>query len=146
MRRLPVLLVLALIACGRPSPRPVARPSGPVLYDRIGRMDAIKDIVKDFVENQLLAGPLAARFTNVDVVQLEDKLSTQLCELTAGPCKYVGRAMREVHAGMQITEADFAAFVAALEQSLIKLDVHAAEQRELLALVRKYKDDVVGGS
>jgi hemoglobin len=139
------LLVIVLVACGPKSPRSgtTQQPSGPVLYDRIGRMDAIKGIVKDFVEEQLLKGSLAARFTNVDVARLEDNLSTQLCELTAGPCKYEGRPMREAHAALQISETEFTAFVAALEQSLIKFKVDAAEQRELLAIVRKYKEEIV---
>lgn len=137
--------MIVLVACGSKSPRPgtVAQPSGPVLYDRLGRMDAIKAIVKDFVEEQLLEGSLAVHFTNVNAAQLEDNLATQLCELSGGPCKYTGRSMREAHATMQISEADFNAFIAALEQSLIKLQVSAAEQRELLGLVRKYKDEIV---
>jgi hemoglobin len=114
-----------------------------VLYDRIGRMDAIKGIVKDFVEEQLKKGTLAARFTNVDSAQLEDNLSRQLCELSGGPCKYTGRAMREAHASMAITEADFTAFVAAFEQSLVKFKVEPQEQKELLALYRKQHDDIV---
>jgi hemoglobin len=141
------LLVIALVACGSKSPASgtVKQPSGPVLYDRIGRMDAIKGIVKDFVEEQLLKGSLAPRFTNVNVAMLEDSLSTQLCELTAGPCKYVGRSMREAHAGMAISDADFAAFIAAFEQSLIKFKVDATEQRELVALLRTLKSDVLQG-
>jgi hemoglobin len=142
------LLVIVLVACGSQSPRPTTaqQPSGPVLYDRIGRMDAIKGIVKDFVEEQLLKGALAPRFTNVDVVRLQEQLSTQLCELTSGPCKYVGRSMREAHATMQISDGDFTAFVGALEQSLTKFKVDATEQKELLALVRKYKTEIVGVS
>jgi len=139
------LVVLALVACGGKPHRAstAAQPAGPVLYDRIGRMDAIKGIVKDFVEEQLKKGALAPRFANVDTAQLEENLARQLCELTAGPCKYTGRAMREAHTGMAISDADFIAFVAAFEQSLVKFKVEAPEQSELLALVRKQHDDIV---
>ncbi|HEY5949364.1 MAG TPA: group 1 truncated hemoglobin [Kofleriaceae bacterium] len=137
-------LLIALGACGHPSSAHHAgTPSGPVLYDRIGRMDAIKGIVKDFVEEQLKKGELAARFSNVDAAQLEDNLSTQLCELSGGPCKYTGKPMREAHAGMAIGEADFTAFVTAFQQSLVKFKVDAAEQKELLALLRKQHDAIV---
>jgi hemoglobin len=140
------LVVIALVACGAKAPPPksaVAQPAGPVLYDRIGRMDAIKGIVKDFVEEQLLKGTLAPRFSQVNAAQLEDSLSRQLCELSGGPCKYVGKSMREAHAGMPISEGDFAAFVAALQQSLAKFQVEPAEQNELLALVKKHHDEIV---
>lgn len=145
MRALLVFIVIVLVACGAKAPpaSTVAQPAGPVLYDRIGRMDAIKGIVKDFVEEQLLKGSLAPRFTNVDVAHLQDNLAAQLCELSGGPCKYVGRPMREVHASMAITDADFTAFVAAFEQSLAKFKVEATEHAELVALLRKHHDAIV---
>ena len=141
------LLVVALVACGSKSPGPhtaaAPQPTGPVLYDRIGRMDAIKGIVKDFVEQQLLKSSLAPRFQHVDLAQLEDSLARQLCELAGGPCKYVGKPMREAHAGMPISEADFTAFVAGFEQTLVKFKVEPAEQSELVALVKKQREQIV---
>src|SRR5262245_17193895 len=106
-------------------------------------MDAIKGIVKDLVEEQLMKGRLAPRFAHVNAAQLEDSLARQLCEWAGGPCKYVGKSMREAHAGLAISEADFTAFVAAFEQSLVKFKVEPAEQNELLALVKKQHDAVV---
>lgn len=140
-----LVLVLALVACGARSPRPGAstQPSGPVLYDRIGRMDVIKDIVKDLVEQQLMKGALAHHFTNVNPALLEDSLSRQLCELSGGPCKYTGRSMRETHATLAISEAEFTAFVTALQASLDKHAIKPQEQKELLGLVTKHKPDIV---
>jgi hemoglobin len=135
-----------LAACGSKAHAPSAAsaaPSGPVLYDRIGRMDAIKGIVKDFVEERLLKGSLAPHFANVNVAVLEDSLATQLCELTGGPCKYVGRSMREAHASMTIGNADFTDFLAALEQTLVKFKVEPREQKELLDLVEATRADVL---
>jgi hemoglobin len=141
-----LVLAVALVACGAKSHRgssAIATPAGPVLYDRIGRMDAIKGIVKDFVEEQLLKGSLAPRFSTVNAAQLEDSLARQLCELSGGPCKYVGKSMREAHASLAIGEADFTAFVAAFQQTLAKFKVEPAEQSELLALVKKQHDAIV---
>jgi len=142
------LLLVALVACGHPSHAPSAPahhvgPAGPPLYDRIGRMDAIKGIVKDFVEDQLLKGPLAPRFSAANIPRLEDELARQLCELAGGPCKYTGKPMREAHAGMPITEAEFTGFVDAFAKSLAKFKVEAVEQRELLALVKQQHDVIV---
>ena len=139
------LLLVALVACGHKShtPSAPAQPAGPVLYDRIGRMDAIKGIVKDFVEDQLLKGPLAPRFSTANIPQLEEELARQLCELSGGPCKYTGKPMREAHAGMPITEADFTGFVDAFAKSLAKFKVEAVEQRELLALMKQQHYQIV---
>lgn len=68
----------------------------------------------------------------------------QVCEATGGPCRYTGRDMRAVHAGMRITDAEFDALVKDLVRSLDKLRVPAAEQRELLGLLRGLRPQVVG--
>ena len=145
MRALALVMLIAACTHHAPASTPTsaAQPAGPVLYDRIGRMDAIKGIVKDFVEEGLKKGPLAARFAALEAARLEDSLANQLCELAGGPCKYTGRPMRELHAGMAITQAEFTAFVGALEQTLVKFKVDAPEQRELLTLVRKEHDAIV---
>ena len=140
--RLAIAILLA--ACGGPpKTSTVAQPSGPLLYDRIGGMDVIKDIVRDFVNEQLAKGPLAPRFTNVDVQRLVENLSIQLCEQTGGPCKYTGRSMREAHANLAVTEQDFSAFIGELEKSLAKLKIGALEQKELVGLMRKQRDAIV---
>jgi len=142
VRALAVLAVVA--ACSKqPAPSTPARPAGPVLYDRLGRMDVVKDIVRHFVEHGLVKGPLAARFTSVDVPRLEDHLATQLCELAEGPCKYTGRSMRDAHGSLAISDADFSAFLGLLQQSLAKHDVKRAEQDELLGKLRALRDQIV---
>ena len=35
----------------------------------------------------------------------------QLCAATGGPCTYTGRSMEEAHSGLNLTDADFDAFV-----------------------------------
>lgn len=143
MRRALAVLVLAAACSKQPPPSTPALPAGPVLYDRLGRMDVIKDIVDDFVEERLVTGPLAARFAHTDLARLEDNLATQLCELSGGPCKYTGRAMGEAHASLTISDADFTAFLAAFQQSLAKLGIRAAEQDELLGKLRALRDQIV---
>ena len=139
--------VLALAACGgtQAAPASTARPAGPVLYDRLGRYDAIKAVVKDFVEEQVAKDPrINARFTNTDLARFEELLAEQICEATGGPCKYTGKPMKEAHAGMAITGADFAALVEDLRKSLDKLAVPKAEQDELIGTLAAMRDEIVG--
>lgn len=150
MRICSFLLVLAVdaAACGgstQPAVPTAAQPAQQPLYDRLGRLDAINAVVKDFVEERVAKDPrINARFANTDIPHLEQMLSEQICEATGGPCKYTGKNMREVHAGMAITEADFGALVEDLVASLNKFNVPKAEQDELIGKLATMHDDIVG--
>ena len=66
-----------------------------------------------------------------------------LCMATGGPCQYIGRDMKTVHAGMGITEAQWNAAVRHLVDTLTKFKVPDKEQKELLAIASSLKGDVV---
>ena len=66
-----------------------------------------------------------------------------LAVATGGPTTYQGRDMREVHKGMQITNAEFDAAVGDLKATLDKLAVPTAEQKELLAVIESARTQVV---
>jgi hemoglobin len=51
--------------------------------------------------------------------------------------------MRSVHAGMQITTAEFDAIEADLAKSLAKYDVPARETSEVMAIVEGTRKDIV---
>lgn len=145
-------LALGLGACGgggakdstTPATSTTAQPSGTSLYDRLGGVDAIRAVVKDFVEEQVAKDPrINARFANTDIPKLEEHLTNQICEATGGPCKYTGRSMKESHAGMGVTEAEFNALVEDLKKSLAKFQVPQAEQDELIGALAKMHDDIV---
>jgi hemoglobin len=147
MRPPGLVVVLAFAAaCGDKPPRsqPAARPARAPLYDRLGRLDAIKAIVKDFVEARLARDPrINGRFASTDVAHLEQMLSEQICEATGGPCKYTGKTMKDAHAGMAITAAELRAFLEDLVASLNELGVPEAEQDELIAKLAARHDDIV---
>ena len=62
-----------------------------------------------------------------------------------GPQKYTGRSMKNVHAGMGITNAEFDALAGDLKASLDKFKVPTQEQQELLAIVGSTRADIVSG-
>jgi hemoglobin len=142
-------LTVAATACGG-SKKPAtttttAQAEGKSLYDRLGGVDAIKAVVKDFVEERVAKdNRINARFINADIPKLEGLLTDQICAATGGPCTYTGRNMRETHAGMKITEAEFTALVEDLKASLDKFGVGKTEQDELLGALAKMHDDIVG--
>ena len=136
----------------------------PTLYERLGGKEAIHMLVDDFVARLAADPSIKARFdfknsprTKELVAQrvppplaemqtvgtLKAYLTEQICEATGGPCSYVGKNMKEAHAGMGITGAEFDAVVKHLVASLDKLKVPAEEKNELLGLLGPLKKEIV---
>ena len=141
-------LVLGTAACGggkKADTTTTTQASGASLYDRLGKLDAIKAVVKDFVEEQVAKDDRinAKFFSNADLPKLQEQLVNQICEATGGPCKYTGKSMKEAHAGMGVDEASFGALVEDLKKSLAKFNVPQAEQDELIGALAKMHDDIV---
>lgn len=138
---------LALAACGGGNKQKstTTQASDKSLYDRLGGVDAIKAVVKDFVEEQVAKDDrINARFfANADLAKLQEHLVNQICEATGGPCKYTGRNMKEAHAGMGVDEASWNALVEDLKKSLDKFNVPKAEQDELIGKLATMHDDIV---
>lgn len=149
LRTILFALSLAAAACGGKksgdtTTTTTTQPSEKSLYDRLGGVDAIRAVIKDFVEERVAKDPrINARFANTDIPKLQQMLTDQVCEATGGPCKYTGRNMKESHAGMGITEAEFTALVEDLKLSLDKFNVPKAEQDELIAALATMHDDIV---
>jgi hemoglobin len=74
---------------------------------------------------------------------LKFQVSQLICEASGGPCKYTGKAMREAHAHLNISEKEWDVMAAEFKKSLDKFKVPAAEQKELFAIVGKTKGDIV---
>jgi len=74
----------------------------------------------------------------------EGLLTTIACDASGGPCSYLGRDMKTVHTGMQITEAEWNATVENLGKALDKNQVGTKEKQELVAILAPMKPDIVG--
>lgn len=146
MVRLVLGLVLAMgfAACASAPPE---APAGPTLYQRLGGREAIKGVVDDFIANLAADSRVNSRFKGFDapkIAKIQTDLADQICDATGGPCAYLGRDMKTVHKGMNITEAEWSATVEDLVKTLDKFKVPAKEQQELLAIIGPMKKDIVG--
>jgi hemoglobin len=145
MRRFTAVVLAAatlMAGCTRmESGRTMARPS---LYERLGGQPAITAVVDDFIGNVAADTRINQRFAGSNLPRLKTMLADQICEASGGPCTYAGRSMREAHAGMKITDAEFTALVEDLVKSLDKFKVPAPEKHELLAALGGMKPQIVG--
>ena len=118
------------------------------LYDRLGKKKAIVAVVDQFVSNVAADSRINAFFkeTASDPQRLaafKGKLVDQICQASGGPCKYTGKSMKEAHAGMGVSTADFTALVEDLVAALDKFKVGEKEKSELLSALGGMKGDIV---
>jgi hemoglobin len=119
------------------------------LYDRLGGLAPISVVVSDFIDALV---PDAVLNTNpaidaarkrVPAAYLKYHVTALVCQATGGPCQYQGRAMKESHAHLNITESEWGRMVAIFKGILAKHGVPAKETQELLDIVGSTKGDIV---
>jgi hemoglobin len=151
-RRLAVGTLLVLfVVCGCENTK--APPPAKPLYERLGGMPAIQAVVDDFVTRA--ASDPKVNFTRkgipgaewdpspTNVEHLKRMLVEFIAEASGGPVKYTGKDMPSSHKGMRITNAEFDALAADLQQSLEKFKVPRQEQSELLEAVEGTRKQIV---
>lgn len=116
----------------------------PSLYQRLGGRAAIEAMVDDSIGNIAADARINHRFHNLDAAKLSKSLVDLVCERTGGPCVYTGMDMSAAHEGMYITEAEFDALVEDMVKSMDKFKMPAREKAEVLAMLAKTKNAIVG--
>lgn len=129
---------------------PAADPQPPKsLYDRLGGVYPISVVVDTFIDllfvNDVLnANPaIKAARERVPAAGLKFHVTALVCQQTGGPCKYTGRAMKESHVHLNISEKEWQVMLADFRRVLNNYAVPAKEQQELVAIVEGTKKDIV---
>ncbi len=125
-----------------PAPLPAVAPAGS-LYARLGGTPVVSAFVSDTIDRVAAGESTKRSFDKVNLQHVKDMLAQQICALTAGGCTYTGDTMRDVHAGHQITNAEFFELVEILRASMRSHAVPLAARNELLELLAPMKRDVV---
>lgn len=116
------------------------------LYDRLGGYNAIAAVVDDFV-GRLVTDKQFERFfvghSADSKKRIRQHIVDQFCAAAGGPCVYTGRTMKDSHAGLGISEAEWDAAAKHLVATLDKFKVGDAEKKDLLAFVSSLKADIV---
>jgi hemoglobin len=150
-----VTLALALVlvpAAALPAAATQATSTAKPLYDRLGGLYPIASVVDLFIErlfvNDVLnANPaIRAARDRVPKAGLKVHVTTLVCQATGGPCRYVGRTMKESHAHLNITQNQWTAMLADFRKTLDAFKVPAAEQEELVKIVEGTRPDIVIGA
>lgn len=119
------------------------------LYERLGGVYAIATVVDDFIDRvmddpRLNANPkVDEAHHRVSPAGFKYLVTEQVCAATGGPQRYTGRSMFDSHAHLDITEAEWQAFLDDLRQTFDKFQIPSGERAELLAIVESTKPDIV---
>jgi hemoglobin len=117
------------------------------LYKRLGGYDAIAAVSDDFLD-RLGKDPMLSKFLvglNVTSKQtLRQHLVDFLCNVTGGPCLYLGKDMKTAHTGLMINDHEWDAAANDLVATLDKFNVPAKEKEEVLGAVSSLKSQIVG--
>lgn len=117
--------------------------AAPSLYARMGAEPVVSAVINETID-QVVADPrLNQSFEGTDIKRIKRLLVEQICDLAGGGCHYSGDPMREVHAGHNITQAQFYGLVEILRAALRRHHVALRERNELLALLAPMEPDVV---
>ena len=135
--------------CSAPAHKPdAAKPAAvkrdDTLYRALGAQAGIEKAV-DAVLLEIHNDPhINLFFANTDMPDLRRLLVEQFCAATGGPCEYTGRSMEEAHSGLNLTNADFDAFVEDLKASMNELKVPQASQKKLIGMLAPMRPQIVG--
>ena len=126
----------------QPAPLPAVAPAGS-LYARLGGTPKVSAFVNETIEKVAHDPATKRSFDKVNLQHVKAMLAEQICSLTGGGCAYTGDTMRDVHAGHQISNAEFFELVEVLRASMRTHDVPLSARNELLELLAPMKRDVV---
>ena len=116
------------------------------LYQRIGGYDTIAGVVDDFLK-QLQADPAFARFGQGrgenSLMRGRQLVVDQICNLSGGPCVYIGREMKKAHGGLAITAAEWESAGKKMGLALQKFKVSEPDAKEFGAMIEKLRADIV---
>jgi len=143
LKHVVLFALLALAGCAG-APQTVAPRAQDALYRELGGTEGITRVVDLFFRRLNGDARISTLFRNVDHDDLRRLVIEQLCAATGGPCTYTGRSMEEAHSGLNLTNADFDAFVADLVAALDEARVPKATQKKLLAILAPMRSEVVG--
>lgn len=143
----------ATVASEAPEPPPPAPapPPPPSLYERLGKRDALQGIVEELMGNVLADNRISKAFDRDKKdkdrgKQLAARMLAELCVVAGGgdECGYDGKSMKDAHKGMNITEAQWDAFMEDLSIAMKTRNVDDALAKELASkLEDQTKADIV---
>ena len=113
------------------------------LFVHLGGAPGIEAIAGQLIDAAVADPNLGRSFKDSNLKRVKQHLAEQFCKLSGGGCAYTGDDMREVHAGHDISEAEFYGLVDLLSRIMQARGIALTDRNRLLALLAPMKRDIV---
>lgn len=141
IKSLTYLFIILVASCAHQNSNVISSKDA-TLFERIGGLPVLTVVASETIDAAANDPKLERSFKGIKLATLKESVVNQLCVLSGGDCKYEGETMKNSHADLKITTAEFELFVQAMRDSL---DRHVAtrEKNELLKILAPMKRDIV---
>ena len=112
------------------------------LYDQLGGAPVINQITSNLLDRILNNEKIAFLFKETVREDLHERIVSQLCQETGGPCVYEGLDMVEAHSGQEIKYSEFDVFVEDLILAMEDANVPFTLQNQFLAIFAPMREDI----
>jgi len=138
-----LLLTLAWACLLAMTPVSSAQTPDDSVFQGLGGKPGIKKIVATLLPLVQADPRIKESFTDIDMKQLALRLEEQFCVLSGGPCTYKGKDMKEIHDGLNITNAQFNALAEDLQIAMEQVGIASRVQNKLVAKLAPMQRDIV---
>jgi hemoglobin len=112
-------------------------------YQELGGKESVEKIVDNFINEISFDQNIVKFFEGTDITRLREKLIEQFCHESGGPCEYTGDSMKDVHAGMNITKAEFNRVVELLQAAMDDAGTPQTAQNRLIRSLAPMRPDII---
>jgi hemoglobin len=114
------------------------------LYEEMGGQQTMVQLADHFVLEIAYDNRVLPRFADSNVERFREKITEHFCWIADGPCEYSGDSMIRVHAGMDISSAEFNAVVENLIAAMDKTGIAISAQNQLLERLALLRPEIMG--
>jgi hemoglobin len=122
---------------------------GPSLYERLGGINNIAVLIDDVIErsyvNQVFsANPMIEEaHKRYPKAAYKYNATSLACMVMGGPQKYMGRAMKDAHQHLKVSEREWQELMAIFRDSMNSFRVPEKEQKEIMSIIESTRGDIV---
>nr|P15160.2 RecName: Full=Group 1 truncated hemoglobin trHbN; Short=PtrHb; Short=Truncated Hb; AltName: Full=Hemoglobin; AltName: Full=Myoglobin [Paramecium caudatum]AAA29447.2 hemoglobin major component [Paramecium caudatum]AAB24268.2 hemoglobin [Paramecium caudatum]BAA02300.1 B-type of major hemoglobin component [Paramecium caudatum] len=113
------------------------------LFEQLGGQAAVQAVTAQFYANIQADATVATFFNGIDMPNQTNKTAAFLCAALGGPNAWTGRNLKEVHANMGVSNAQFTTVIGHLRSALTGAGVAAALVEQTVAVAETVRGDVV---
>ncbi|MBT5230202.1 MAG: group 1 truncated hemoglobin [Methylococcales bacterium] len=139
---IPLLCLTLCYACASPSTKTEANLAP--LYNRIGgsiAISTITDVLVDKMERDKRINPL---LVDSNITQLKQQITTYLCAISDGNCRYTGQPIKDVLTTLAITTEQFEIIRKHFVNTMIQFHVPLRVQKDMIKRLHPLKKHSIG--